>query len=65
MTRAEEKKQLLSLYWDREGPTFKIYARQWCSGDDFDADEVADTIDGGLPASAWMALFRGPSGAPR
>lgn len=56
MTRADERKHVFSLFWARSGATFKIYARGWCSGDDFDADEIAASIDGGLPAAAWQAL---------
>ena len=56
MTRADERKHVFSLFWVRSGTAFKIYARSWCSGDDFDADEVAATIDGGLPAGAWQEL---------
>lgn len=56
MTRADAKKSVWSLFWDRSGPTNRIYAREWCAGDAFDVDEVAERIDGGLPASAWEAL---------
>lgn len=56
LTRADERKHVLSLFWDRSGHTFKIYAREWCSGDDFNADEVAASIDGGVPAAAWQEL---------
>jgi hypothetical protein len=58
MTRADEKKRVWSLYWDRSGPTYKIYAREWCAGDDFDPDQVAASIDGDVTAADWQALAR-------
>lgn len=58
MTRADTRKGVMGLFWERSGSTYKIYAREWCALDAFDADDVADSIDGLVPAEGWEALAR-------
>lgn len=56
LTRADTRKQVFCLFWDRSGPEYKIYAREAFAEDNFDADEVARFVDGDVPAEAWKAL---------
>lgn len=58
LTRATEKKSVMCLFWGRSGPEYVIYARESFAGDNFNADEVASLVDGGLPAEAWQSLAR-------
>lgn len=52
LTRADEKRRAICLYWDWTGLEYVIYARESFA----DADEVADLIDGEVPAAAWRSL---------
>lgn len=56
LTRADERKQVFCLYWDRSGPEYVIYARESFAEDNFDADEVARYVSGDVPAEAWKGL---------
>jgi hypothetical protein len=56
LTRADEEKRVMCLYWDRTGPEYVVYARESFAGDDFDAEEVASFVDGDVPAEAWQSL---------
>lgn len=58
MTHAGEQKHVMNLFWAREGGQLRVYAREWCSGEAFDADEVAASVDGDVPAAGWEALAR-------
>jgi len=55
MTRANARKHVFNLYWENDGRTLRILAR---GSDDrsLDADEVADAIDGEVPAIGWQEL---------
>lgn len=56
MTRADERKQVYNFYWDRDAGTLRIYTRnQWDDGE-IDPDEVAESIDGDVPANGWKEL---------
>ena len=55
LTRVDEKRRAMCLYWDWTGTKYDIYAK----GSFADAGEVARIIDGGVPAVAWQSLARG------
>lgn len=52
LTRADEKKHTMSLYWDG----FTIRLRKTWEGTELDPDEMASWIDGDVPAAGWQAL---------
>lgn len=56
MTRASLNKQSYNFYWDRSGPSLEIYARPQWAGEPLDAEAVASSIDGDVPAEGWRAL---------
>ncbi|RIJ70567.1 hypothetical protein D1871_18445 [Nakamurella silvestris] len=59
MTRADERKHVWNLYWDTSGGELAVYPRnQWADGE-IDADVVAGTIDGDVPADGWRQLAEG------
>lgn len=56
MTRADERKQVHNFFWGREDGKLCIFARsQWADGE-IDPREVAESIDGDVPASGWKEL---------
>ncbi|TFV79401.1 hypothetical protein E4P39_01820 [Blastococcus sp. CT_GayMR19] len=56
MTRATQNKQTFNLYWDTSGAEVAVYARPQWAGEEIDEDVIAESIDGGVPASGWQAL---------
>ena len=53
MTRATERKQTFSLYWDRDRELI-IQSRR--EGSDVVVADVLRVLDGGVPRDAWEAL---------
>lgn len=60
MTRADADKRVVALYWELDGGTFRISARQsnWTPDNPDDLDFAAEMIDGGVPLAGWEALAR-------
>lgn len=56
ITHADERKSVWHLYWDSSTWPPQIHARERWRGVDIDPDEVAQGIDGSVPATAWAAL---------
>ena len=58
ITRADERKSVWHLYWDRSTWPPQIHARERWSGVEIDPDEVAKGIDGSVTAGAWADFAR-------
>ena len=56
MTRAKELKKTFDFFSDNVGGELVVYSRSQWVDEDFDPDEVAQSIDGDVPAEAWQAL---------
>lgn len=56
MTRADERKQVLNLYWADGDREHVIHVRGYWPNNELDAAQVARSIDGHLPATAWKEL---------
>lgn len=56
MTRADERKQTVSFYWDTSGSELVIHTRGVWSDGDLDVDKAATWIDGEVPAEGWRKL---------
>jgi hypothetical protein len=56
-THADAHKRVWNLYWERDGQSLVIRARErWQDG--VVAEEAAESIDGELPAAAWESFAR-------
>lgn len=56
MTRADERKHTVSLYWDTDGPEITICPRPvWFDGE-VDVDQAVKWIDGDVLADGWREL---------
>lgn len=55
ITRAGERHQVMNLYWDAGWPP-TICVRGYWQDNVIDATEIAESIDGDLPAEAWHQL---------
>jgi len=56
MTRADERKNVLNLYWETSGRELVIRARSQWADEQIDPHVVADSIDGDVPAEGWRDL---------
>lgn len=56
MTRADEHKNVLNLYWESSGRELAIRARARWADERIDPHVVADSIDGDVPAEGWREL---------
>ncbi|MCD0446390.1 hypothetical protein LO763_22500 [Glycomyces sp. A-F 0318] len=56
ITHTDEQKHVLRLYWGEPGRELAIHARPIVATSDVDADEIAELIDGDVPASGWHEL---------
>ena len=56
MTHADQQKRVWNLYWDSTGAAINVYARAQWADQEIDADAIADSIDGDVPAAGWYAL---------
>jgi hypothetical protein len=60
MTRADRDKHVMVLYWEQDGGTLRITARQpdWTKDDPDDLDFAVKEIDGDVPLTGWEKLAR-------
>lgn len=59
MIHADKDKRVFNLYWDTDGRSLTIHRRASWADADIDADVVAESIDGDVPAHGWKALEGG------
>lgn len=55
MTHADEHKHVWNLFWDVSGKVAVNVRSQWAD-EEIDAEAIADSIAGEVPASGWCAL---------
>jgi hypothetical protein len=60
MTWADADKQVMVLYWEQGGDTFRISTRQpdWTPDEPDDLEFAAKMIDGGVPLTGWEEFAR-------
>lgn len=56
MTRADEQKHVWHLFWEREGRDLRIVARPQWEQEAIEPDIVADSLDGDVAPTGWLAL---------
>lgn len=56
MTRADEQKHVWHLFWAREGMNLRIVARPQWEAEAIEPDIVADSLDGDVAPTGWLAL---------
>lgn len=56
ITRADKRRRVWNLFWERDGTHLRLRARPHWEGQDVDPDVVADLSDGEVTATDWQSL---------